>query len=44
MKLADMSKKDIKKFKKIIQNKIKQGRDLEDHEQGWADEWDIKWD
>ena len=41
---GDESKKDIKKYKKIIKDKLKNGRELDEQEQGWADEWDIAWD
>ena len=44
IKIEDMSKKDVKKYKKIITNKIKNGLELDEQEQGWADAWDIDWD
>ena len=44
IKIADMSKKEAKQYKKILQNKITNGLALDEQEQGWADEWDIDWD
>eukprot|EP00947_MAST-08B_sp_MAST-8B-sp1_P005959 g5959.t1 len=44
MNIAEMSKKDVKQYKKVIQNKIKQGRELDEQEQEMADAWDIAWD
>ncbi len=35
--LDEMSKKDIKKYKKICKNKIKNGEPLEEHEKDWCD-------
>jgi elongation factor 3 len=40
-KLDEMTKKEVKKFKKIIRNKVKNGEPLDEHEKDWADEWDI---
>jgi len=40
-KIEEMSRSEIKKNKKLIKGKIKNGEDLEEHEQDWADEWNI---
>lgn len=40
-KVEEMSRAEIKKNKKLIKSKIKNGEDLEEHEQDWADEWNI---
>ena len=36
-----MSRAEVKKNKKLIKAKIKNGEELEEHEQDWADEWNI---
>ena len=40
-KIEEMSRAEVKKNKKLIKSKIKNGEDLEEHEQDWADEWNI---
>lgn len=40
-KIEEMSRAEVKKNKKLIKSKIKNGEELEEHEQDWADEWNI---
>ena len=40
----EMSRAEVKKNKKLINSKIKNGEELEEHEMDWADEWNIKFD
>jgi len=42
--VAEMSRAEVKKNKKLINSKIKNGEELEEHEMDWADEWNIKFD
>ena len=42
--IAEMSRAEVKKNKKLINSKIKNGEELEEHEMDWADEWNIKFD
>ena len=39
--IKEMSRAEIKKNKKNIRSKIKNGEELEEHEMDWADEWNI---
>merc|ERR1711871_618462 len=43
-KIEEMSRAEIKKNKKLIKSKIKNGEQLEEHEMDWADAWNIKFD
>ena len=43
-KLEDMTRKELKKYKKEVRNKVKRGEELEYHEQEWADAWGIDFD
>jgi len=39
-----MSKQEIKKMKKTLKKKIKDGEELEEHEMDYCDEWNIKYE
>ena len=41
--VEEMSKQEIKKYKKQVKSKIKRNEELEEHEMDWADEWNIKY-
>ena len=43
-KLEEMTRTEVKKYKKIVKDKVKRGEELEYHEQCWADEWGIEFD
>ena len=43
-KLEDMTRKELKKYKKQVRDKVKRGEELEYHEQEWADAWNIDFD
>ena len=42
--VEEMSKQEVKKFKKQVKSKIKRGEPLEEYEMDWADEWNIKYE
>ena len=44
VKIEDMTRKEIKMYKKQVKDKIKRGTELEYHEQEWCDEWEIEFD
>ena len=41
--VEDMTKQEVKKYKKQIKSKVKRGEPLEEYEMDWADEWNIKY-
>merc|ERR1711871_294317 len=43
-KIEDMTRQEIKKMKKSLKDKIKQGVELEEFEMDYCDEWNIKFD
>ena len=43
-KIEDMTRQEIKKMKKLLKDKIKQGVELEEFEMDYCDEWNIKFD
>jgi len=42
--IEEMSKQEIKKMKKTLKKKIKDGEELEEHEMDYCDEWNIKYE
>jgi hypothetical protein len=42
--VEELTKSEIKKWKKKLQKKIKRGEELEEFEKDYCDEWDIKFD
>jgi elongation factor 3 len=42
--IEEMTKQEIKKMKKTLKKKIKDGEELEEHEMDYCDEWNIKYE
>ena len=42
-KISEMSRADIRKYKKEVKAKVKRGEELEIYEIEWAEAWKIKW-